>query len=250
MLPEAAELGPDTGEFTFSRIGDLTFQVPIQVMLSGTASNGADYILITQTNTITFPAGIDTIIIPVTPFLDHRTEGDETVVFTIVTNLIYNIGNGEATVTIHDSPYGMWNIAHFTLEELTDPLLSGEDADFDHDKRINFIEYAFNLDPKGPDPATNAPLRTTIESNPADGKNHINLTYHRWIEPTDVRYEVRISTNLLTWNSGTNYVEEFQVTPDANGLTESVKSRLIVPWPITGNCQYITIRVGLRATGP
>ncbi len=246
---DAAELGPNPGEFTFSRIGDLNFQVSIQVVLSGTASNSADYIFIPQTNTVTFPPSIDTVTIPVTPFLDHRTEGDETVVFTIVTNLVYNIGNAEATVMIHDSPYGMWNIAHFTLEELTDPLLSGEDADFDHDKRINFIEYAFNLDPKGLDPATNAPLRTTIELNPGDGLNHINLTYHRWIEPTDVQYEVRVSTNLLSWNSGTNYVEEFLVTPDPNGLTETVKSRLVAPWPL-GNRQFITIRVRLRATGP
>ena len=74
-----------------------------------------------MTNVIVFPAGTDTVDVVITPYLDHRTEGDQTVIFTIVTNLSYSIGNGEATVTIHDSPYGMWTISHFTLEELTDP---------------------------------------------------------------------------------------------------------------------------------
>jgi hypothetical protein len=219
----------------------------VQVVISGTASNGADYVVLPYTNSVTLSNGLESITIPVTPFLDHRTEGDESVTFTIVSNLAYTISSGEATVTIHDSPYGEWNIARFTLEELTDPNLSGEGADYDHDGRVNFVEYAFNREPKTVE--NTAPLTTAIEVNPSDNKNHITLTYQRRIEPTDVEYEVRISPDLFTWHSGTNYVEEIQATDDGNNLTQTVKARLVAPWSTSTN-QFLTIRVWLRATGP
>ena len=168
--------------------------------------------------------------------------------YTIVTNLAYTVSSGEATVTIHDSPYGMWNIAHFTLEELTDPSLSAEGSDFDHDRLQNFAEYAINRDPKASE--TNAFVTTALELNPADGKNHITITYKRRLEPTDVAYQVRVSNDLRTWNSGTNHVEEISVTDDANGMTETVKARVVAPWPVAGNAQFISVRVWLKTTGP
>jgi hypothetical protein len=196
---------------------------------------------------VTFPAGVDTVKFTVTPFLDHRTEGDETITLTLVSNVIYTITSGEATVTIHDSPYGMWNIANFTLEELTDAVLSGEVADYDHDGLVNFAEYAVNRYPKAAE--TNSPLQTAIEFDPADGTNHITLTYQRRVPPTDVAYAVALSTNLVHWQTDTNLVQELSALPDANGLTETVKTRLVAPWP-AGVPQFVTIRVWLLSTGP
>jgi hypothetical protein len=243
--PEAAELGPDTGTFTFIRNGDTTFDLPVFLSIGGIASNGLDYIEVT--NVLVFPAGTDTVEVVITPFLDHRTEGDQTVIFTIITNLAYSIGNGEATVTIHDSPYGMWTISHFTLEELTDPSLSGEAADFDHDGLVNLAEYAANRDPKTPE--TNGPLVMTIETDPTNQQQYVMLTYPRRIEPTDVGYAVAVSSDLVTWHTGTNYVEELQAVPDANNVTETVTARLVAPYSASTN-QFITVRVWLRTTGP
>ena len=242
---EAAELGPDTGLFTFIRTGDTNFDLTVFFTLRGIASNGVDYIELT--NNITFVAGADTVQFIVTPFLDHRTEGDETVIYTMISNIAYTIGNGEATVTIHDSPYGMWNIQHFTLEELTLPNLSGEGVDFDHDTLFNFAEYAANRDPKSFE--TNQPVVSAIELDPADSLNHIFVTYRRRLEPRDVSYEVIISNDLLTWNAGTNYVQEVQATDDGNGLTETVKARVVAPYSTFTNW-FITVRTWLRATGP
>ena len=224
--PEAAELGPDTGQFTFIRNGDTSFDLTVFLTLSGTASNGVDYVLLT--NTVTFPAGSDTVPVEVTPYLDHRTEGDETVTLTIVSNLAYSIGSGEATVTIHDSPYGMWTISHFTIEELTDPSLSSEGADFDHDGLVNMAEYAANCDPKQAE--TNAPLVMSIELDPTDQQQYVMLTYPRRIDPKDVGYEVAVSSDLKVWHTGTNYVEEVQATPDPSYVTETVKVRVVEPY--------------------
>ena len=203
---------------------------------------------LTKRATVTLPAGVDTVSQIVTPFLDDRTEGDETVSYTIVSNLAYAIGSGQATATIHDSPYGVWNIARFTLEELTDPLLSGPGVDFDHDTYANFVEYSVNRDPKAAE--TNAPLATTLEFDPTNDLTHITLTYQRRLQPTDVGYEVRIANELTgPWHSGTNYVEELSVTDDGNMLTETVKARLVAPWSTSQN-QFITVRVWLKQTGP
>src|SRR5205807_829357 len=130
-------------------------------------------------------------------------------------------------------PYGAWSVQHFTIEELTFPSLSGEAADFDNDGLVNFAEYAVNRDPKSRE--TNSPLATAIELNPADGKNHITLTYTRRLEPTDTSYAVYVSNDCLTWNKGTNYVEEIQATDDGNNLTETVKARVKAPYSTATN---------------
>jgi hypothetical protein len=242
---EAAELGPDLGEFTLTRTGDTNYDLSIFLAVGGIASNGVDCIELT--NMITFSGGNETVVLVVTPYLDHRTEGDEALTITILTNAAYSVGNGEATVMIHDSPYGQWTVAHFTLEELTDPALSGEAADYDHDGLVNFVEYAANFDPKSSQ--SNAPMVAAFELNPADGQPHFTLTYHRRLPPTDVAYAVSVSDDLVTWQTGPNYVEELQTTDDGNGLTETVKARIIAPVSATTN-QFVTVRCWLLATKP
>jgi hypothetical protein len=182
-----------------------------------------------------------------TPYLDHRTEGDETYTLTIISNVTYTIGSSPATVTIHDSPYGMWNIAHFTLEELTLPHVTGETADYEFDGFINFVEYASNRDPKSAE--TNAPVQVALEIDPNDLLNHITLTYTRRLAPTDTGYEPALSHNLLTWQTGTSYFQEFSVVDDNNGLTETVRTRVIAPWSTATN-HFVTVRVWLKSTGP
>jgi hypothetical protein len=244
---DAAELGPDTGEITFSRVGDTNFTLVVYLAISGTASNSADFPFIPVTNTFTFAAGAESAAFTLTPYLDHRTEGDETYTLTIISNVTYTIGSSPATVTIHDSPYGMWNIAHFTLEELTLPHVTGETADYEFDGFINFVEYASNRDPKSAE--TNAPVQVALEIDPNDLLNHITLTYTRRLAPTDTGYEPALSHNLLTWQTGTSYFQEFSVVDDNNGLTETVRTRVIAPWSTATN-HFVTVRVWLKSTGP
>lgn len=48
---------------------------------------------------------------------------------------------------------------------------------------------------------------------------------------------------------GISYVREIEAVDDGNGLTETVKSRLVAPYPSPVN-QYVTVPVWLEATGP
>jgi hypothetical protein len=209
--------------------------------MSGTASNGVDYV--TLTNAVTFADGSNSIALPVAPFLDYGIEGDETVIVSIVTNIAYFIGTGQATVTIHDSPYGLWSIQNFTLEQLTHPEISGPSADFDHDSIRNFAEYAFNLDPTVSN--TPPPYQWDFETDTNDNRLHLTLTYTRRLPPRDVEYGVYVSTNLLTWSTGINFVEEFLHTNDLNNLTETVKARALMPFPNATNL-FMNIRVWLQ----
>ena len=239
-ISDAYELGPVAGNFTLTRNGD-TNELTVYLAISGTASNSVDYLILT--NVVTFPEGSNTVALPVTPILDYAIEGDESVIVTIVTNLAYYIGNGsQASVTIHDSPYGLWSIQHFTLEQLTHPNLSGPAADFDHDGICNFAEYAFNLDPAVADAS---PYQWDFETDTNDNQLHLTLTYTRRLPPRDVNYGVFVSTDLLNWHTGTNYVEEFSAADDGNGLTETVKTRALTPFPSETNL-FMNIRVWLE----
>ena len=237
---DAYELGPMAGSFTLTRNGD-TNELTVFLTISGTATNGVDYV--TLTNAVTFADGSNSVSLPVTPVLDYEIEGDESVVVTILTNLAYSVGNGQATVTIHDSPYGLWSIQHFTLEQLTHPELSGPGSDFDHDGIVNFAEYAFALDPT----VSNRPppYAWNLETNTNDNRKHLTLTYVRRLPPRDVEYGVYVSTNLVNWDTGTNFVEEFLHTNNPDGLTETVRTRAILPSPLATNL-FMNIRVWLQ----
>ena len=246
-IPDAYDLGPVPGEFTITRIGD-TNDLTVYFAITGTASNGVAYVA--MTNVVTFADGSDSVVLPVTPILTYAIKGDQSVVVTILSNISYSIGSGQATVTIHDSPYGMWSIANFTLEQLTEPELSGPSADFSHDGIVNFVAYAFNLDPTVVN--TPPPYQWGFETDPDDGLEHLTLTYSRWLPPRDVAYGVYVSTDLINWNTGSGFVEEFLNTNNPDGLTETVKTRALMPFPSSTNL-FMNIRVWLQqvpASGP
>ena len=98
---KAVEGSSDTGTFTVARIGNLAANLVVNYTLSGTASNGVDYV--TLPGTVTIPAGQVSATFMVTPLNDSLVEGTETVVATILSNPGYNISNpGVATVLIMD----------------------------------------------------------------------------------------------------------------------------------------------------
>jgi hypothetical protein len=77
----AAEEGPDTATFTFTRTEDPANPLTVTYTLTGTAINGADY----ETNelTVTFGANETTATVTITPIDDAIAELHETVVLTI-----------------------------------------------------------------------------------------------------------------------------------------------------------------------
>jgi hypothetical protein len=98
--PNASESNTN-GSFTVSRTGPSTAPLAIADTISGTATNGTDYSLVTGSAII--PVGQSSITIPITVLDDLLIEGNETVILTLSTSSSYTIGTGTATVTIADN---------------------------------------------------------------------------------------------------------------------------------------------------
>jgi hypothetical protein len=106
-LSFASESGADIGSFTVRRIGSLQSALPVTVSISGTAENGVDYDLIPTT--ILFPAGSDSVTIPVRARADAIQEGIETVILRLEPGEIYDIsGNPSAQASIAESSHVPW----------------------------------------------------------------------------------------------------------------------------------------------
>lgn len=97
--PDAAESGPTPGIFTLTR-SEPGPEVTVFYEMSGTASNGIDYV--TLPGSITFAAGATSTNITLTPIDDNLSEFAETATLTISEGPNY-YGAGSATVTIADN---------------------------------------------------------------------------------------------------------------------------------------------------
>ena len=92
--------------------------------------------------------------IAVNAFPDSVLENSETITATIASSSSYTIGAASsANVMIVDPPFDFWKTTNFSPAELAAPELGGDAADFDHDGRSNFLEYALGKNPRAPDVA-------------------------------------------------------------------------------------------------
>ena len=117
--PAAAEPGTDMGAFTLRRSGDASGALAVTYKISGTASNGVDYVALSGTTN--FAPGVTNIMLAVVPIDDLVPEPVETVILTLNTNAAYIIaGSPSATVSIADNndppEFGVTATGAFALE--------------------------------------------------------------------------------------------------------------------------------------
>ncbi len=88
--------------FTITRAGGGNDALTVHYTLTGTASNGIDYVRLS--GTALFDAGVRSTRVVVAPVDDNLVEGDETVVLTLTRHPTYHaVMSNSAVVTIHDS---------------------------------------------------------------------------------------------------------------------------------------------------
>jgi len=140
--------------------------------------------------------------------------------------------NGGTAVQLSDyqpvPPEQAWRNSHFTPAQQTDPLISGDFADPDRDGIQNLLEFAFNSDP----------LSGIVPTQlPAVGDGAV-FTFIRYSGGTvsganynfaGVRQVIQSSTDLSGWEPlppGDPTVTSWTVTPNADGITETVRLTL------------------------
>lgn len=145
--PNASEAGPDAGQWTFTRTGDLSQALLVNFVLSGTATNGTDYNSITQS--ITIPATKSSVTLDLTPIDDSAVEGSETATLTLSSSAAYTIGNPpSASITIADNDQSAGFSAHINFQPANVPTYPGYavDSGLVYGARGNGLTYGWNAD--------------------------------------------------------------------------------------------------------
>jgi len=100
-VPRTSENGPPYGQFTILRSGATTGDLAVPLQLSGTATNGTDYELLTPFAII--PAGNQSVSVTIRPYQDVVTELDEVVLLSVLASPAYELGlPSSAQVIIED----------------------------------------------------------------------------------------------------------------------------------------------------
>jgi hypothetical protein len=99
--PVSGEVGPDLGQVTVSRVGDLSFPITVLLGWSGTAQQGID--VETLPGSVILGPGQSSQTITVTPLSDTVGEGDEFVICAVQAGTGYVIGSpASANLVVRD----------------------------------------------------------------------------------------------------------------------------------------------------
>lgn len=107
------------------------------------------------------------------------------------------------------TPVELWRIEHFGTQG--DEGTAANTNDYDGDGVPNLLEYALGTDPS--DNSSAASPEIAIES--VEGVNYLTMTIDKPAETSGIDYVPETSTDLVTWNSGPDYLT---VIEDSTGL--------------------------------
>ncbi len=129
--------------------------------------------------------------------VDVRPSTNET--YTLVsTNGMGAPLQAQAAVRVFES-YEAWRTRHFSVAELADPGVSGDEADPDGDGIVNILEYALTADPRS-DSRNRLPQLSIVRyDGEGAGDLFLTLAYPGVIDVAGVHYEVQHSTDLAAW---------------------------------------------------
>jgi len=94
--------------------------------------------------------------------------------------------------------FALWQSQNFTAAQLANPAFSGPNADPFQRGIPNLVQYALGLTPGT---AVASALPAFGQTN-FGGKNYLTLTFAKPLTIGDVSYNVQVSSDLQTWNSG------------------------------------------------
>ncbi len=128
------------------------------------------------------------------------------------------------------SSFGNWT-QHY-LSSLP-PGSQDKNDDPDGDMLSNFAEFAFHLDPAKGSSSSEFAVGG-LETNVVDNKPYLNIIFRRRIIRDMVNYIVAVSDDLVSWDrTQAQVVQVGAAVPNADGITETVKFRVVADPDIT-----------------
>jgi hypothetical protein len=173
----------------------------------------------------------------------------------VVTDAGYLVGSpAQGTVFIQDAPWDAWRLEHFTAQEIADPAVSGEHADPDQDRLPNLLEFAFHFDPRSPNESPGFSGAWENTGGVAGGQPAFVVRFPQRIAPSDLLYEVQVTTDFINWLSSPNVSRELLPRqPNPDGVTATTRVQIIGPAPSSPGQRLVRLRVRLlegRDTSP
>jgi hypothetical protein len=105
------------------------------------------------------------------------------------------------------------------------------------------LEYAWDLAPKSPD--AQSPFTGSLET--LGGTPSLVVRFPRRKPPTDVAYEVQVSADFLTWQSGPTVAEELPPQSGSKPSMETARYRILASAG-EPDWRFVRVRVA-RTTG-
>jgi uncharacterized repeat protein (TIGR03803 family) len=127
-------------------------------------------------------------------------------------------------ITMNTS-FATWQSLWFSQAQLANPAISADTANPSGDGIPNLMKYALNLNPLV-SATTGLPVGAIMNIG---GTNYLTLTYTQAVWAADLTYTPQVSGDLKTWNSGAGYLTTVSVTPNGDGLTETVVVQDLTP---------------------
>ena len=121
--------------------------------------------------------------------------------------------------------FAQWRWERFAPAELTNAAASGATPG-------NFADYALAGDDQvlAELPEFGFPLATTEIAARGESGPGVVLRWKRRVHRADVQYLLSISENLEQWELDPADLQTLGVEPDADGVTETVRTRVNRPW--------------------
>ena len=134
-----------------------------------------------------------------------------------------------ATLDFYADPYRLYLGGFLTPNELADPQTTDPLGDMDFDGVINFLEYAFLMDPTQTQPIQ--PFAYNNVTVPGEGEFPA-IRYRKRFDTEAPEYHVAVSADLLNWTSnldGPAVTVPFGAPLDNGDGTSTVTERLLLP---------------------
>lgn len=214
----AGEWGTNTGRFTLVCLnGSNAAPLTVNYTVGGTARPGVDYAALP--GHLTIPAGGLAAAVPVNPLGNSLTHNLATISLSLSPGNNYALSAlSNATVTLQDFPYNVWQRANFTVAEQANPGVSGYGAIPARDGVPNLMKYALGFPAKTP--ATNPFL-------PGYRPAQFTVTYAQPYAAPQAGLALAWSPDLVRWFTGPNYFQTNWVLDQ--GTNELVQVQVVAP---------------------